>query len=262
MVLLEQTVGSGSEIVVLTINRPHAKNALNGELVEGLKQTINRLEQEDRAMAVIIKGAEGNFAAGADIKEMATAPEEKIAEIAGRVGDLHEQIASSPMIFISCIEGYCLGGGFELSLVTDIRIAHADATFGLPEVNLGILPGGWGTQLFTALAGSSNAGHYLLSGEFFSSERAHGMGLVSLCTDEPYEESLRLAGKIAAQSRPALWAIKQLISGQQLSVLRKGLKSEREHFLALFKDGEAREGLAAFMEKRQPTYSRGAGYGE
>jgi len=262
MLLLEQTVGPDPEIVVLTLNRPRAKNALNRELVESLSRTIGRLERDGRTMIAIIRGAEGNFAAGADIKEMSTASIEDVSEIADRIGALHEQIVSSPIIFISCIEGYCLGGGFELSLVTDIRIAHSESTFGLPEVNLGILPGGWGTQLFTALAGSSNAGHYLLSGEFFNSDAALRMGLLSKRTDHPYEESLNLARKISVQSRSALGAIKQLISGQQINLLSNGLVKERERFLALFEDGEAREGLAAFIEKRKPTYSRSAGYGE
>lgn len=262
MLLLEQTVGTGSEVVVLTLNRPKAKNALNGELVELLGQTIQKLEQEGRTRVVILRGSEGNFAAGADIKEMATAETGEVSRIVDRVGALNRQIVSSPMMFISCMEGYCLGGGFELSLVTDIRIAHSESTFGLPEVNLGLLPGGWGTQLFTALAGSSNAGHYLLSGQLFDSESALRMGLVSKRTDQPYEESLKLAQEISSKSWPALKAIKQLISKSQIHLLRDGLQKEREQFLGLFEEGEAREGLTAFMEKRKPIYARSAGHGE
>ncbi|MGE7918144.1 enoyl-CoA hydratase/isomerase family protein [Viridibacillus sp. NPDC093762] len=243
-------------IFLLTLNRPTVKNALNREVIHQLTETIDHLEQEKLANVVILQGKEHHFAAGSDIKEMLNANEMTIENIVKNVHSLHKKMSDSNIVFISSIEGYCLGGGFELALATDMRIVSKHATFGLPEVKLGILPGGWGTQKFLTIAGSSNATRYLLTGDFFNADMALSMNLVSEVVEDPLLQSKEIAMKIASQSNQAIRSIKKLLIGIEYSIIEQRLQLEQEAFKQLLINGEAQEGLGAFVEKRQPNYRK------
>ncbi|PIC63129.1 hypothetical protein CSV79_13330 [Sporosarcina sp. P13] len=243
-------------VSVLTINRPQFKNALNSELIMQMSAIIDQLEEDNKTSVVILQGSEGNFAAGADIKEMLQSDQKEIDRVVMGVNSLHTKMSNSPIIFIAAIEGYCLGGGFELALACDIRIASSEAIFGLPEVKLGILPGGWGTQKFASLAGTSFAMKYLLTGDFIESEKAHSFGLVSDRVENPWEQSVEMAKKIASHSAHSVQEIKKLITGVEYTALAPGYELERTAFKQLFTKGDAREGLHAFTEKRKPNFGR------
>lgn len=255
-VIEQEVVDNESQISILTINRPKVKNALNREVIQQLTQLIKKLEKEGATRVVILRGEQENFAAGADIKEMLHADIEDIDLITEQVHDLHKLMNASPIIFITAIEGYCLGGGFELALASDIRIASSKAVFGLPEVKLGILPGGWGTQKFQSLANNSFAMKYILTGDFFDAEKALSFGLISEVVDDPFQECLETARKIVSNSVYAIRAIKGLLTGVEYSMLEQRFKLERTAFKQLFIEGEAREGLLAFTEKRKPNIKR------
>lgn len=243
------------DVFLVTINRPNVKNSLNSQVIQELTLTFLQLEKE-KAGIVILQGAGKNFAAGADIKEMLNAELDELEDITQDVHDLHKLMNNSPIIFIAAIEGYCLGGGFELALACDIRIVSPKAVFGLPEVKLGILPGGWGTQKVLSLSGNSFAMKYILTGEFFSPEKALSVGIISDLAENPLQESKEVAKKIAINSRTSTRAIKKLLTGMEYSFLSDRYETERIAFKQLFVDGEAKEGLLAFTEKRKPNYQQ------
>lgn len=247
-------VDDSNNICLITLNRPEAKNALNRQMVAELMQLIQSLEAEKETRVVILQGVEKNFASGADVKEMADATIEEVERIGQSVHELHALMNQSNIVFIASLEGYCLGGGFELALASDIRISAASTVFGLPEVKLGILPGGGGTQKVSSLAGNAFAMRYLLTGEFFDAKKALANGLITEVAEEPCQLCVELAQKIALNSSASIQAMKKLLTGIDYTLLEDRLEEEREAFKQLFIEGDAREGLRAFIEKRQPTY--------
>jgi len=233
----------------LTINRPNVKNALNDQVIQELTDALQHLEQI-QARVVILKGAEANFVAGADIKMMESAPIEVIEQFLGEVGQLHDAIKKSPIIWIAAIEGYCLGGGLELALATDIRVLSENATLGFPEIKLALLPGGGGTQRFLKLSGSAFANHFILTGEHFTSIKALEMGIVSEVVSDVHSRAFKIAEKIIRHDVTATTAIKQLISTIENDEIQQGLQKEREKFVSLFNVGQAKQGLKDFLESR------------
>ncbi|WP_431027053.1 enoyl-CoA hydratase/isomerase family protein [Lysinibacillus sp. LZ02] len=246
-------LNSESNVYEIKLNRPKARNALNTQLIIELNEAIQYL-QNQAVKVVIIKGSEGNFAAGADIKEMLDAPFKDIQAMTARVAALQNAMKVSPIIFIAAIEGRCLGGGLELALSADIKIASEQAIFGFPEVRLGLLPGGGGTQRLLTLTGSSVASRYILTGELFSAQKAYDMKIISEIVSEVDECARVIGTEMAQYNGHALTAIKQLISGIEHHELTVGLQLEQVKFQSLFTMGEAREGLRAFVEKRKPNY--------
>lgn len=249
-----EKVEESTGVCLVTLHRPEAKNALNRQMVAELTQFIQSLEGEKETRVVILQGTEQNFASGADVKEMANATIEEVDNISRQVHELHALMNQSEMIFIASLEGYCLGGGFELALASDIRISSESTVFGLPEVKLGILPGGGGTQKVLSLAGNSFAIKYLLTGDFFDAKKALAHGLITEVVENPLQTSIDMAQKIAINSPASIGAIKKLLTGVEYALLSNRLEEERAAFKQLFIEGDAREGLRAFIEKRQPIY--------
>ena len=237
------------QLYEVTINRSNVKNALNEQVIQELTDVLQQLEQI-QARVVILKGAQSNFAAGADIKMMESAPVEVIEQFCALIGQLHNAIKRSSIIWIAAIEGYCLGGGLELALATDIRVVSEKATLGFPEVKLALLPGGGGTQRFLKLAGSAFANHYILTGEHFTASKALEMGLVSEVVSDVNRSALKTAEKIIRHDITATTAIKQLISSIENDEIQQGLQKERENFVGLFSEGKARLGIKKFLESR------------
>ena len=243
-------------VATITIDRPEKRNALNGQVRAELMHALDALEPDDDVRVVVITGAgEKAFVAGADIGEFAErTPLEQRAAMEGR--RVFEVVADFPKPVIASINGYALGGGCELALACDLRIAARSARLGQPEVNLGILPGGGGTQRLPRLVGLGRAMRLALTGELIDAEEAERIGLVDTLVDddELADRTRELAGSIARHSPVALKLIKQAIRASAETPLAAGLRLERELFITAFASQDSTEGINAFLEKRDPEF--------
>ncbi len=254
MSILKTNKRKDEGIAVLTLNRPDVRNALNTEILERLSKALGKIADDENFRAVVLTGGEEVFAAGADVKEMAA------LDALGIHRDARPRywraIAEFPKPLIAAVNGYALGGGCELALHADIIIAGADAQFGLPEINLGIIPGAGGTQRLTRAVGKSLAMKMILSGEFIDAETAVASGLAAEMTpaDKTVERAIELAKKIAKKSPVALEMAKQSVLKAFETPLRDGLDFERRSFTILASTDDRNEGIAAFLEKRKPNF--------
>ena len=239
---------------LLRLNRPDARNALSMELRRELVRRITEASDDPDVRVVVIAGNEKAFAAGADIKEMAGAG---TVEMMGRgVLGLWRATAACTKPVIAAVRGYALGGGCELALLCDMVVASETARFGQPEIRIGIIPGGGGTQRLVAAIGKHRAMKYLLTGAMFSGREAFEMGLASEAVpDEQVEaRALELAGEIAGLSPLAVQQLKDVaLRGMDLP-LDAGLALETKALHLLFSTDDQKEGMAAFIEKRPPQF--------
>ncbi len=250
-ILVEKADGVG----VITLNRPKALNALNGPLVHELADALEAFESDDAIGAIVITGSEKAFAAGADIKEMQ--PRSFIDWY------LKEQLASwdnaarcrKPVI--AAVAGFALGGGCELAMMCDFIIAAENARFGQPEIKLGVLPGIGGTQRLTRIVGKSKAMDLCLTGRMMDAEEAERSGLVSrvVANENLLEEAKNAARSIAQMSLPATMMVKESINRAYETTLSEGIHFERRLFYSAFALEDQKEGMQAFMEKRDPRWS-------
>ena len=241
-------------IAILSVVRPEALNALSREIVDEMDQVLEELK-EDKDIYCLIFHSEKNFAAGADIKKMADCNEEEAKAFC--FSPVYDKIAEYPIPTIAAIEGYALGGGMELALCADIRIAGEGAKMGFPEVTLGIFPGAGGTIRAPKLIGPSYAMELIFSGEQIPASRAKEMGLVNRVVPdaEVLEEAKKLAGKIAKRGPVAVRMVKDvIIKGLQMGDVKEGTAYEAQQWAKLFNTYDQKEGMHAFMEKRKPTY--------
>lgn len=241
-------------VALVRINRPEVKNALNMRVREQLTENFTRLGSDDAIRCIILTGDAGAFAAGADIAEMATATP---TEIMLRRAHLHwRAIATCPKPVIAAVSGYALGGGCELAMHADIIVAGEGASFGQPEVRVGIMPGAGGIQRLTRAVGKFKAMKMLLTGKPVSAAEAEAMGLVSEVVPdaEVLERALSLAEQIAAMPPLAVLQIKEVLLAGQDASLETALMLERKAFQLLFDSRDQKEGMKAFSEKRRPRY--------
>ncbi len=241
-------------IAVLSVVRPEALNALSREIVDEMDQVLDELK-EDKDIYCLIFHSEKNFAAGADIKKMADCNEEEAKAFC--FSPVYDKIAEYPIPTIAAIEGYALGGGMELALCADIRIAGEGSKMGFPEVTLGIFPGAGGTIRAPKLIGPSYAMELIFSGEQIPASRAKEMGLVNRVVpdEEVLEEAKKLANKIAKRGPVAVRMVKDvIIKGLQMGDVKEGTAYEAQQWAKLFNTYDQKEGMHAFMEKRKPTY--------
>lgn len=241
-------------IAIVQLNRPEALNALNPELMEQLVAALQQLDQNNTVRAIVLTGNEKAFAAGADIKEMATlSAKEMKAKDWLKTWD---QIAKIQKPLIAAVSGYCLGGGCEVAMMCDIIIASETAKFGQLEINLGIIPGAGGTQRLTQVVGKFKAMEWILTGNIYSAAEAFQAGLVCKVTPaaEYLNEAKALAKKIAEKSPVALRAAKKAILQSLNLPLEEGLQAERQLFYNLFDTQDQKEGMRAFLEKRKPEF--------
>ena len=246
----ELIVSRQQQVLLLTLNRPAARNALNNAL---LTQLVNELEAAatDSSISVcVITGNARFFAAGADLNEMA----EK--DLAATLNDTRPQLWARLQAFnkplIAAVNGYALGAGCELALLCDVVVAGENARFGLPEITLGIMPGAGGTQRLIRSVGKSLASKMVLSGESITAQQAQQAGLVSdvFPSDLTLEYALQLASKMARHSPLALQAAKQALRQSQEVALQAGLAQERQLFTLLAATEDRHEGISAFLQKR------------
>ncbi|MEW6125476.1 MAG: enoyl-CoA hydratase-related protein [Acidobacteriota bacterium] len=241
---------------VIIVNRPDKLNALNSATRRDILTALDKLENNEDVRVVVITGAgEKAFIAGADINEFAgmTAVKQRAVMKGRRAFDAVEDF-TKPVI--AQINGFCLGGGCELALACDLRIASTRAKLGQPEIKLGIIPGGGGTQRLTRLIGEGKAMELILTGDFISAEEAHRLGLVNHVY-EPEEleaKTMELANRIAELSPVALAMAKASVKNAARMNLREGLDSEVDLFAICFSSEDKEEGVRAFLEKRKPEF--------
>jgi enoyl-CoA hydratase len=243
-------------VAVITINRPDKRNALNIKTRAEGAAALDELRADDSVRVVVITGAgDKAFIAGADIGEFAgrTAVTQRDV-MTGR--SLFTAIDTFPKPVIAMVNGYCLGGGCELAMACDLRIASERASFGQPEINLGIIPGGGGTQRLTHLVGEGKAMELILTGEIINAQAAYAIGLVNMVV--PHEElaakTLELANRIAEKSPIALRLAKEAVKTAARSTLDEGLRREIDLFALCFSSADKDEGVKAFLEKRKPEF--------
>ena len=255
-----QTVQYKEERAVATIqlNRPEKKNSLNERMRLELEALLEEIAQKEPVRAVIITGGTEIFCAGADISEIeGTKSAEAAYRHAREFQLLFDQIESLPQPVIAAVSGYALGGGCELALAADFRIASDTARFGLPEIKIGAFPGGGGTQRLARLIGVAKAKEMILTGDPISAQEALGIGLVMKVTSKEkcLEEANSLAAKLAALPRLALQASKMLINRSQEIDLATGLEFEARTFGGIAHTHDLAEGTKAFLEKRTPNFT-------
>lgn len=244
----------GNHIFQLGLNRPERKNALNTALVVHLAETIESLISDESARVIIIHGLNGDFAAGADIDEIATLTP-KQALLDARVS-AWRRIRQCPIPLIAAVEGYCLGGGMELLLSCDFALAHKEAKFGLPEVKLGLMPGAGGTQILPRLIGKNRAARMIYSGEIMSASTMVEWGVVTeLCDDNVLDMTLSIAKKIARNAPFAISQAKRSLNNSVEMGLESAMNYERQTFSILASTEDKIEGIAAFKEKRHADFS-------
>ena len=250
--ILVETRGA---VGLITLNRAQALNALCDALIRELGAALDAFENDSAIGAIVLTGSEKAFAAGADIKEMAgkTFVECYIEDF---ITNGWERITTCRKPIIAAVAGFALGGGCEVAMMCDTILAAESAKFGQPEITLAIIPGSGGTQRLTRAVGKAKAMEMILSGRMIDAAEAERCGLVSriVANDKLLEEALKLADKIAAQSRPAVLAAKEAVNRAFESSLAEGVRFERRLFHALFSTEDQKEGMAAFVEKRKPQF--------
>ena len=243
-------------VAIVTINRPEKRNALNIKTREEGAALLEELRSDDSVRVVVITGAgDKAFIAGADIAEFAGRTASMQRDVmTGR--SLFTAIDSFPKPVIAMINGYCLGGGCELALACDIRIASENASFGQPEINLGIIPGGGGTQRLTRLVGEGKAMELILTGEIIDARTAFSIGLVNhvVPPDQLEAKTMEIASRIADKGPIALRLAKEAVKLASRSNLDEGLRREVDLFALCFATEDKDEGVQAFLEKRKPEF--------
>ena len=242
-------------VVLLRINRPDARNALNTALREELTARIGALGRAEDVRCLVITGDERAFMAGADLKEMQAKGTAKITRT--NVRRMWGEIADLPKPLIAAVNGVALGGGCELAMHADIIVAGEGARFGQPEVRVGIMPGGGGTQRLLRAVGKFRTMKMVLTGEPVSGREACEMGLASevVADGEVVPRALELAERIAALPPLAVRRIKEVVLAGHDTGLAAGLMLERRTFDTLFDTEDKAEGMAAFVEKRPPRFT-------
>jgi len=249
------TVENRGHVGLITLNRPKAMNALCAALITELGQALDAFEADDEIGAVVLTGSEKAFAAGADIKEMATRTYMDVY-LSNFITNGWEQITTCRKPIIAAVAGFALGGGCEVAMMCDFILAGDNAKFGQPEITIGTIPGAGGTQRLTRAVGKAKAMEMCLTGRMMTAAEAECSGLVSRVVPvaELVDEAVKVAGKIAALSRPIVMLCKESVNAAFETTLTQGIRHERRLFHSTFATEDQKEGMAAFVEKRSPAF--------
>jgi enoyl-CoA hydratase len=222
-----------------------------------LDNAVSRIEEDDQIKAVILWGGPKLFSAGGKVKFMMDADQFDMEKYIASCHHLHNKIANSRKSYVAAISGMALGIGLETALACDIRIATENAVFGLPQINLGIIPGAGGTQRLPRIVGSGWAKHLIMTGEIIDAQVAFKIGLITklTSTDELFDEAKKTAASLAFKSPLALLAAKKCVQISESVDLPTGLDYEQKSWAFLFSSEDQTEGMKAFLEKRKPLYS-------
>ncbi len=243
-------------VAVVRLNRPEKLNALNAEVRARLMEVFDALAEDDDVRAVVLTGAgDKAFVAGADVTEFHARTPEEQREVYRR-RRIYETVAAMPKPVIAAIHGFCIGGGSELALACDVRVADRTARISQAEIRIGLIPGGGGTQRLARLVGRGWTSIIAFTGDFVDAEEAHRIGLVDLLVDEGEHvaRAVELAERMTRWSPVALRLAKEAIQAAYELPLSQGLEFEKERFLEAFASEDGREGVAAFVEKRKPEF--------
>jgi enoyl-CoA hydratase len=242
-------------IGIITLNRPTALNALNTRMVTELIEALSEFERDEGVRCVLITGSERAFSAGADIKEMAELSAIDMART-GHFFPLWDKVGRFPKPIVAALSGFVLGGGLELAMSCDVLVASETTQLGQPEIDIGVMPGGGGTQRLTRAVGKYKAMEMILTGRRIGAEEAKSSGLVSIVVPkEAYlTEAKRVAREICSKSPVAVQMAKLAINKSFEMGLTAGLDFERELFYLLFASEDKNEGMKAFMDKRKPEF--------
>jgi enoyl-CoA hydratase len=255
MAYLNILLETNQRVATLTINRPDKRNALNQGTRDEIVRALDELHSSEVRVLIITGAGDKAFIAGADIGEFEgrTALTQRDVMKQRRIFDAVEEF---PKPVIAMINGFCLGGGMELALACDLRIASETAKLGQPEINLGIIPGGGGTQRLTRLIGEGKAMEMILTGDLVDAADAKALGLVNhvVSPGQLQETVLALANRIAEKSPVALRMAKEAVKSASRMNLREGLERETDLFCLTFTSEDKSEGVRAFFEKRKPDY--------
>ena len=241
-------------VTLITLNRPKALNALNSDVLKELIQAFAAYDADEGQRCLVLTGSDRAFAAGADIKEMASATPVTMS-VANNFARW-ERLKRIRVPLIAAVRGFALGGGCELAMACDMVVAADDATFGQPEIKLGVMPGAGGTQRLTRALGKARAMELILTGRNLSAREAYERGLVSeiVAREEVMPAALALASEIASLPPLAVRAAKEAVNRAYELSLEAGLEFERRNFFMLFASEDQKEGMAAFVEKRKPEW--------
>lgn len=243
-------------VALVTINRPAAMNALNSAFFNEFNDLLNIIGKDDTIRIMVITGEGKAFVAGADIAEMANMNFDQACSFSHLGQKTFLRLEKMEMPVIAAVNGFALGGGFELAMACDFRIASSSAKFGQPEVSLGLIPGYAGTQRLSRLGGMGNALYLILTGEMISADDALHMGLIQKIfpPETLMDEVMKIARKMASNGSHAIRKAKEVIrKGREIS-LKEGSQMESEAFSKLFDYPSTKEGMAAFLEKRKPIW--------
>lgn len=239
---------------LITLNRPQALNALNSQIIGELNQALDGLEADSNIGCIVLTGSKKAFAAGADIKEMSelTYPQIYLDDLFSD----SDRVANRRKPIIAAVNGFALGGGCELALMCDFILAGDNAKFGQPEINLGVLPGMGGTQRLTRAVGKAKAMEMCLSGRLIDAVEAERCGIVAriVPSDVLLEEALKVATLIAKKSLPIAMMVKESVNRAFEVTLSEGVRFERRVFHAAFATQDQKEGMAAFIAKREAQF--------
>jgi enoyl-CoA hydratase len=240
---------------LITLNRPQAMNALNTKMVEELVSALNTFEKDDEVRCLVIAGSERAFSAGADIKEMEPITAVQMA-MTGHFFPLWDKVGRYPKPIVGALSGFVLGGGLELAMSLDVLVASETTQLGQPEIDIGVMPGGGGTQRLTRAVGKYKAMEMILTGKRMGAEEARTLGLVSrVVPKEAYlSEAKKVAEEIASKSPIAVRQAKMAVNKSFEMGLSEGIDFERELFYLLFASEDKTEGMKAFLEKRKPEF--------
>ncbi|MCU1614370.1 MAG: echA5 [Frankiales bacterium] len=241
-------------VTVVTLDRPKALNALNTQLMLEVSTTLGELDRDPDVGAIVLTGSAKAFAAGADIKEM---QQQSFADVyVGNWFSAWDELSRVRTPLVAAVAGYALGGGCELAMMCDVLIAADTAVFGQPEIKLGVIPGIGGSQRLTRAIGKAKAMEMILTGRTMPVEEAERAGLVSriVPADDLLTEALAVATTIASMSKPVAMMAKEAVNRAFESTLAEGVHFERRLFHATFAMSDQREGMTAFVEKRQPSF--------
>ena len=248
-------VETRGRVGLITLNRPKALNALSDRLVTELGQALDAFEADQEIGCIVLTGSEKAFAAGADIKEMATK-----TYMDAYLGDFitrkWQRVSLCRKPVIAAVAGYALGGGCELSMMCDFILAADNARFGLPEITIGTIPGSGGTQRLTRFVGKSKAMEMCLTGRMMDAAEAERSGLVSRVVPQAdlLDEAVKVADRIASMSQPMVMMAKEAVNRAYETTMEEGIRFERRLFHSTFATEDQKEGMAAFVEKRQPDF--------
>ncbi len=247
-------VETHGRVGLIRLNRPQALNALSSPLIEDLNRALEAFEADPMIGAIVLTGSEKAFAAGADIKEM---QDKSFADVF--LSDFisrWENVAKTRKPVIAAVAGFALGGGCELAMMCDFILAADTAKFGQPEIKLGVIPGAGGTQRLTRFVGKSKAMEMCLTGRMMDAVEAERSGLVSRVVPAAtlIEEALKVGETIASLSASAVYAAKESVNRAYETTLAEGTRFERRIFHSLFATEDQKEGMRAFVEKRQAAF--------